>query len=281
MDDGIKYYFTDTENTSNRTLGDGHSLLANNITAWYLTKIEDPSSNEQILIENQNASYSTTLTKSQIMRYTIGPAQQSTCGGPAFYLPPTISELISHLQTVNGKQIKRIYSNNPAYGQIIFDYSNSNGNEDYQKLVRIQKTINAQTISDINFDYTLTGNKRLFLNSINDVVAKSVHTFTYNNPEGLPARFSYARDTGGYYNGVETNNNLIPKLPNISVSYPGATQDIVPSFSQTGMLTKVVYPTKGNSEFFYENHTRKEYKMITPPQAVSYTHLTLPTKRIV
>jgi len=267
MDDGVKYYFTDKEATNNRTLGDGHSLLSNNITAWYLTKIEDPSSGEEIIIENQNANYSTTLSRSQIMKYTIGPAQQSVCGGSAFYLPPVIGELISHLQSVNGKQIKRIYSNNPNYGEIIFDYTLSNGSEDYQKLTRIQKKINSKPINDINFDYTLTPNKRLFLNSVNDVVSKAVHSFTYNTPEEFPERLSFARDTGGYYNGVTTNTNLIPQLSTTAISYNGASQGVVPVKSQIGMLTRILYPTKGSSDFFYENNTTTVNKIIVPAQA--------------
>lgn len=270
-DDGIKYYFTDKEMTNNRTLGDGHSLLSNNTTAWYLTKIEDPSSGENIMIENQNAGYSTTLSNSQTLKYTIGPAQQSVCGGSAFSLPPVISGLVSHLQSVNGKQIRRIYSNNPGYGEIIFDYTPSTGSEDYGKLSRIQKKINSVVINDISFDYTLTANKRLFLNSINDIVSKAVHRFTYNAPEEFPVRLSFARDTGGYYNGVMTNTHLIPQMPTSAISYSGAQQHVVPAKSQIGMLTKVVYPTKGNSEFFYENNTLSTYKVVVPAYTAGHS----------
>ncbi|HCR76717.1 MAG TPA: hypothetical protein DIW37_10010 [Chryseobacterium sp.] len=266
MEDGVKYYFTDKEATTNQTLGDGHSISTNNVTAWYLTKIEDPSNGEQIIIENQSANYSTILSRSQIMKYTIGPAQQSVCGGPAFYLPPVIGELIQHLQSVNGKQVKRIYSNNPIYGEIIFDYALSNGSNDFKKLTRIQKKINSTSINDINFDYTLTTNNRLFLNSINDIISKAVHSFTYNTPEEFPLRLSFARDSGGYYNGMTTNTNLIPQLPITAISYNGASQGVVPTKSQIGMLTKIVYPTKGNSEFFYENNTTTVNKIIIPAQ---------------
>ncbi|MEY8760866.1 hypothetical protein [Chryseobacterium tongliaoense] len=267
MDDGIKYYFTDKETTENRTLGDGHSLLSSNTTAWYLTKIEDPSNGEQIIIENQNAGYSATLSNSQMMRYTLGAAQPSVCGGSAFSLPPVVGGLISHLQSVGGKQVKRIYSNNPNYGEITFEYTTSTGNEDYQKLSKVVRKLNSVTINDINFNYTLTANKRLFLNSINDNISKAVHSFEYTNPEELPVRLSFARDTGGYYNGISTNTNLIPQLSIPSVSYPGATQGVVPTKSQVGMLKKIIYPTKGNSEFSYENHTQKQYKLITPGQS--------------
>lgn len=267
MDDGIKYYFTDKETTVNRTSGDGHSLLSSNTTAWYLTKIEDPSTGEQIIIENQNAGYSTTLTNSQMMRYTIGPAQPSVCGGSAFSLPPIVGGLISHLQSVGGKQIKRIYSNNPNYGEITFEYATSTGDQDYQKLSKIVRKLNSVTINDINLSYSLTSNKRLFLNSISDNISKTVHSFEYINPEELPARLSFARDTGGYYNGMLTNTNLIPQLSIQSISYPGATQGVVPAKSQVGMLKKIIYPTKGNTEFLYENHTQKQYKLITPGQS--------------
>ncbi|WP_353151454.1 hypothetical protein [Chryseobacterium sp.] len=267
MDDGIKYHFTDKETTENRTLGDGHSLLSINTTAWYLTKIEDPSSGEQIIIENQNAGYSATLSNSQMMRYTLGAAQPSVCGGSAFSLPPVVSGLINHLQTVGGKQIKRIYSNNPNYGEITFGYTASTGNDDYQKLTKIVRKLNSVIINEINLSYSLTGNERLFLTSINDNISKEVHSFEYTNPEEFPARLSFARDTGGYYNGILTNTNLIPQLSIPSVSYSGAIQEVFPAKSQIGMLKKIIYPTKGNTEFFYENHTQKQYKLITPGQS--------------
>jgi len=266
MGDGIKYYFTDREITTNRTVGDGHSIPSINTTAWYLTKIKDSSSGEEIIIENQDAYYSTLLSNSQSMKYTES-VQHSVCGGSSFYLPPSIGILINHLQSVNGKQIKRVYSNNPNFGDIIFDYESYIGNEDYKKLNRIVKKVNAKILNDIDFTYILTTNKRLFLSEINDTVFNKVHSFNYNIPDELPLRLSFARDTGGYYNAVLNNNNLIPQIPNTSIIYNGADQQIFPIKSQAGMLKKITYPTKGNSEFFYENHTQIKSKMILPGQS--------------
>ncbi len=267
--DGIKYYFTDREVTSNRTIGDGHSIPSVNTTAWYLTKIKDPSTGEEIMIENQDAYYSTILSNSQSMKYT-GAVQHSVCGGPSFYLPPSIGVLVNHLQSVNGKQIKRIYSSNPNFGEIIFDYDSYIGTEDYKKLSRIVKKLNGSIINNIDFTYIFTTHKRLFLSEINDTVFNRVHSFTYNIPDELPLRLSFARDTGGYYNAALTNSNLIPNiLPNIlptSMTYNGADRQIFPVKSQAGTLKKITYPTKGSSEFFYENHTQVINKMILPGQ---------------
>ncbi|CAA7195243.1 hypothetical protein [Chryseobacterium potabilaquae] len=271
MEDGIKYYFADKEITTNRTAGEGHSIPSMSTTAWYLTKILNPSTGEEIIIENQNAGYSTILSNSQVMKYTSGPPQKSECGNIDFYIPPIMGGLIGHLQSVNGRQIKKIYSNNPTFGEIIFEYTSYIGSEDYQKLTKVVKKINTILLNEINFDYILTANKRLFLSSVNDKISKAVHSFEYINPEELPVRLSFARDSGGYYNGALNNSSLIPKLPSESFVYTGASQEVSPLKSQVGMLAKITYPTKGNSMFFYENHTSVKNKIIFPGESKGFS----------
>jgi len=268
-DDGTKYYFTDKERTSNRTAGDGHSLISIKTTAWYLTKIEDTVTGEAVFIENTDGGYSTTISQSQTLSYTspTGGPMYSSCGNPAFIRYPQTSELISHNQIVNGKQIKRIYSNNPVYGEILFDYMQYPENTDYKSLNKVVKKLGNTTINNIDLTYNFTGNKRLFLTSVKDNISKALHQLEYINPQEFPVRLAFSRDSWGYYNGIPYNTNLIPALQKLNNwNYNGAITDVKPEKTEIGMLKKIIYPTKGSSEFFYENHTKIEKNVVLIPE---------------
>ncbi|WP_139259914.1 hypothetical protein [Chryseobacterium vrystaatense] len=268
-EDGTRYYFTDKEITSNRTQGAGHSLISISTTAWYLTKIEDISSGETVFIENTDGGYSTTISNSQTLSYTQpGDPMTSGCGNPAFIRYPDVSPIISHQQTVNGKQIKRIYSSNPLYGEIIFDYVQSTGNEDYKRLQKITKKVNQTLINDITLNYTLTGYNRLFLDSVTDHTLSTVYGFQYTEPQRLGGRLSNAKDLWGYYNGEVNNSTLVPRIQNVAnwSSYPSASTYVNPLTTPFGILKKIIYPTKGSTEFFYENHTTIQKNVLLIPE---------------
>ncbi|WP_127019798.1 RHS repeat domain-containing protein [Flagellimonas beolgyonensis] len=110
---------------------------------------------------------------------------------------------------------------------------------------------------------------------------KNSYGFEYDYVNKLPKRGSLQQDYLGFYNnnGVTGNSNstttYTPKLyfypnqgqhsilpfqrtnaPNYQL-IPGSV-DLTPnSYSLTGLLKKVVYPTGGSSEFIYENNTFK------------------------
>ncbi|UKB81344.1 hypothetical protein [Chryseobacterium sp. MEBOG07] len=270
-EEGTKYYFTDKESTSNRTAGAGHSLISISTTAWYLTKIEDTSTGEIVFIENVDGGYTATMSQSQTLSYTSpnGGPMFSSCGNPAFIRYPQVSELISHNQTVNGKQIKRIYSNNPSYGEIIFDYLQSGGSSDYKRLQKVTKKVNNSIINDVILNYTLTSNNRLFLGSVSDSVLGSLHSFQYNLPDQFPPRLSFNRDEWGYFNAATYNSNLIPYIPKIMNwnGYQASLRGVDPSKTSIGMLQKITYPTKGYSEFFYENNSVVEKNVVLIPES--------------
>ncbi|CAD0225798.1 hypothetical protein [Chryseobacterium sp. JV274] len=277
VDNGTKYYFTDKETTSNRTAGAGHSLISISTTAWYLTKIEDITSGEIVFIENVDGGYSATMSQSQTLSYTTpndGP-MYSSCGNPAFIRYPQVSELISHNQTVTGKQIKRIYSNNPSYGEIIFDYLQSGGSSDYKRLQKVTKKINGSIINDVTLNYNLTANNRLFLTSVVDSVLNTTYGFEYNLPDLFPQRLAFSRDSWGYYNGNTSNTNLVPYKEEVAMwsSYIGASQSVVPQNTAIGILQKIVYPTKGSTEFTYENNTAIEKNVMLSPSERTGTQI--------
>ncbi|WP_160137663.1 hypothetical protein [Chryseobacterium sp. c4a] len=269
-DDGMKFYFTDKESTANRTSGNGHSLISISTTAWYLTKIEDVSTGETVFIENVDGGYTTTISQSQTLSYTepkYGP-MHSSCGNPAYILYPVESELMNHNQHVTGKQIKRIYSNNPVYGDIVFDYLQSGNGEDYKPLQKVTKKVNNTLVNNVVLNYNLTGNNRLFLTSVVDNVLNTTYGLEYNQPDKFPKRLAFSRDGWGYHNGSTGNTNLVPRIDKVVSwsSYNGASTYVSPDFTAIGILKKIVYPTKGSTEFFYENHTKVQKNVVITPE---------------
>jgi YD repeat-containing protein len=133
-------------------------------------------------------------------------------------------------------------------------------------------SINVYSLGKDNITYTLeksfqfsySNGNRLVLNSIEETSPTGTnskkYSFDYNNYP-LPPRGSTAQDLWGYYNGQQTNFDLIPILlqPNAAGGFTqlvaGANRAVDPRYTQAGILTKITYPTGGTSEFVYENNT--------------------------
>ncbi len=119
---------------------------------------------------------------------------------------------------------------------------------------------------------------RMFLDSVairdNKNVKIQRYVFNYNNLNELPTRLSYAQDHWGYFNGQE-NQSLLPDMipanikaqyfPNLNVAgTPDSTRAKADrsahwQYAQKGMLSKIIYPTGGYSEFEYEAHRTRSY----------------------
>lgn len=71
-------------------------------------------------------------------------------------------------------------------------------------------------------------------------------------------------DFWGYWNGKPQNNSIIPAYYFSKVtgdlSITGDSRNSNPAYSDAGILKKIVYPTKGTTEFIYEPHDFS-YKM--------------------
>ena len=106
-------------------------------------------------------------------------------------------------------------------------------------------------------------NKRMFLDSLqlqaNDGSRTGSYAFYYNNLDQLPARYSYAQDHWGYFNG-KTNADFAV-ISDVPPSYQNFFTNMVPTvanrnpdytYSQKGMLQKIVFPTKGFTTIEYE-----------------------------
>ncbi|WP_166923954.1 hypothetical protein [Flavobacterium poyangense] len=132
------------------------------------------------------------------------------------------------------------------------------------KLDSINLTDKANTvIKKINFSYTYLGGtyNRMFLETMTEY-GKTPYKFEYNAATNLPDPSSRGLDYWGFWNGLDTQNTLIPDIdytPSGDFSYTSNTRE--PSFdkSKQGLLIKVIYPTGGHTQFEYEPHYYNQF----------------------
>lgn len=120
------------------------------------------------------------------------------------------------------------------------------------------------TIKFIEFNYTVLGaigKKRNMLLSIN-AQNEQIHSFEYyyNAALGFPSYTTFGIDHWGFWNGKTQTTTLIPNMTynNTTGDYTFSSGNVrEPSFNYAlqGQLKKIIYPTKGYSEFIYEAHS--------------------------
>ncbi|MHC0441975.1 RHS repeat domain-containing protein [Flavobacterium sp. 3-210] len=265
---GIKYYFTEKETTAFRNQGAGHSVISGSVTAWYLSKMVHPTGVEVYLTyDDTTMDYTASNSQTFTMAY---PSIQPDCSG-TLASAPVMSGIVAYNMTVLGKRINKIYSNNSKDGSITFAYYASGVNEEVEGNSKIQTItkLNAEgnIIERLSFNYLKTANGRVFLQNITFLDPTKKYSFEYINQSGFPQRLSNSQDHWGYYNG-KSNVNLVPK--NITdyslndIDYKGADKEPDANFAKIGLLSKVVYPTKGYTEFDYESNTYWGQKTVYP-----------------
>jgi hypothetical protein len=259
--DGIKYYFTAEESTTFRSSGAGHSVPNGGLTAWYLGKIVHPNGSEiNFTYEEYMMDYVASNSQTLSMSYFT----QLDCSGVTYVKLPTLSGIISQDMTVIGKRVTKIFSNNATDGYVTFTYYASGINEDVGGNRKIDNitlfTAEDAVIEKIKFNYLKTVNQRVFLQNIAFLDPTKKYSFEYTSQAEFPQRLSYSQDHWGYYNG-KTNANLVDKnmqqyesgIPEFN--YNGANKEPDANFAKIGLLSKIIYPTKGYTEFDYQSNT--------------------------
>lgn len=102
----------------------------------------------------------------------------------------------------------------------------------------------------VNFSYNSVGSQRLNLNQVT-INYNDVYSFEYDRFEQLPHLTSKAVDHLGYFRGtayshVNSSNHFNERSTN--------TDKVL-----IGSLKKIIYPTKGYTQFEYEPHTYSQY----------------------
>lgn len=303
---GIKYTFggiSAIEETTLRNVINGGLTgeTYQGITAFYLTKIEHPIDGiihfEYDTLTSQILSVQKTQKKSRVIAYT----EQVYCNGdiPRCQNSRNIENVTSSLITVSSRVI------NPRYLKNIYSINNNeqisfnSENIDNQSFKRVLNSITVDkdglgplgVFKTIDFDYygfspnpnpsatTKYAQKRFFLTKIvfdknveyaintQNGRRNNIYEFVYNNPEGLPTRFSYSQDFLGFFNG-KNNSTGIPNHPTFNPFGNEIVADRSPDFNYAkyGSLNKIYYPTGGYTEFDYEPASKakkKKYKSIS------------------
>ena len=246
---GVKFFFTKREITS---VSSGPSANLTAITAWYLTKVSQPSAGDIIYTYKDIVCGDPSVATESfnvVSDYQIDDAD-----------PSVSDELRSRNGYKNGNSPSTTY-----YGclpdkiiapntSVEFLFQQLSTQQTYHvSSVLIKNTAttngNPSIIDQINFDYLTTSNGRVFLRNINYLDGRS-YQLEYFSPESFPQRSSKSIDHWGFYNG-EDNSTLIPydiELLNTRYGERKANKSLI----ETGMLKSITYPTKGRTEFLYE-----------------------------
>lgn len=112
-------------------------------------------------------------------------------------------------------------------------------------------TMNVETLSPSKNKFFLTNVN--FFNSANQF--EHDYELTYNSPELLPKKDSFAQDELGNYNGKRSNTTLIPLTNDTFLNNSCnnlADREASPFYASIGSLARIKYPTGGYTDFEYE-----------------------------
>ena len=144
------------------------------------------------------------------------------------------------------------------------DFSSSFLDNRMRKLQTVfVKKENDSILKKFTFNYSTNtaiekhvSDKKFFLTDVNfhDKNGVKIYDYNlkYNNQDGLPNKFSMAKDENGYFNNVTTNKTLLPYNSRFQGTITLANRKTNPRTLQYGSLSKITYPTGGYSTFDYE-----------------------------
>ncbi len=272
LENGVKYFFTYREksytSSSFRPLPMPPGELVID-SSWYLTKISSPDGLSEINIEyvttNLATSYANAFYTKNEKYYRAFPDQQSSCSGTfqrTEWLTRHSSDMvcISKISTSN-YEIRFETSPNTANLYI---------NRKLDRIIIFDKQQQKET-KRFEFNYEPYGKKFLLSSLLEKADKEKVYRFEYNpttmdfadnlldNPDSYgTCRTADQGNTGGidyfgYYNGPKPR--YCTRLPRgqVGTQYlDGLDRTPNPYYVTAGILTKIIYPTKGYSEFDYE-----------------------------
>lgn len=167
---------------------------------------------------------------------------------------------------------------------IEFQYLNTlNDSYRYDYLEKILIKNRYKTVKTVDFNLSPKGSasKRWLLTKLK--LNQDEYNFEYYNDGFFPPETTRAVDFWGYWNGKPENNPIIPAYTFSKITgdltITGDSRNSNPAYSDAGILKKIIYPTKGTTEFIYEPHDFS-YKIVRNsttdflPQVVGSTGVT-------
>lgn len=285
-DAGVIYYFNQKEESISYDKSDGTTVVATGPTAWYIKSVTYPNGKEitfdytspSLVVNYDELSY-----KEKVEFLLENNAQVSTS--------PSESNIQHKTDTI---YLSKITTDKE---EIIF-YKDARCDHQYEKRynsIEIKRDDSLQKKIVFGHSYWSNGplytDKRLRLDNveIEGQTSTNPQTFHFEYLSGnLPSRDSYATDHWGYYNGQDTNNDILPavKAPYPSghpssnlIDIPGANKEPDPSSADNGLLKKIIYPKGGYTEFEYEGNTygyrsTEEVEVLSSPTTSYYEAVT-------
>ena len=278
--DGVTYLFLEEEITGNRVASGNHTTPEFETTAWYLTKIIHPKG-DFIEFTYSQQGYSYDMSKVQSMTVLTPPSQYDCNNNLASSPNPEGPVLTNRFQTT-GKTLTQVNSDSAIDGYVSINSITAHPDITSHKLVTdIQVKDDSNTVIEkFDFVYLSTTNNRIFLDNITYKDPNKKYSFEYIDPQGFPSRLSTAQDYWGYYNGKTNNTHYFPNPQDLlfvpqelSVQNIGADKSSDHEFAEKGLLSKVIYPTKGYKELVYEPNSYWGDKTIYPLKENLYLHL--------
>ncbi|QTE21151.1 RHS repeat domain-containing protein [Polaribacter cellanae] len=268
-ENGDKYFFGGNNGTeSTRLLNNGQfgqGLSPTVATSFYLTKIKNFIGDE-IYFEYDTLNYYVDLGKKESFSIETSRSDSSTCSFEKipFQIINSNPQLLTN-SILSGRFLKKIHSNVNSHS-IDFTRIESHVNSsfhfnNYLKEIVVNESDELVSQS-INFEYLFpkgdSNSERFFLKEIlfnkNNSTDRK-YSFEYKSPENLPKRFSFSQDHFGYFNN-KSNTSLLPNnevysFKNYKNDFADRRSDF--DYASLGILTKITYPTGGNTVFEYES----------------------------
>lgn len=256
---GMQYYFADRETTVSpsypMTSLDGSPSYT---SAWYLTSIGD-------VINNRGISFTYDLSGHKVYDQGLSRMEKWTANGA----PHSFASGISTNLFRQGKElnINRITFPEGRIDFIKDTAGRADGGVNALKYIKIYDN-NGVLKKQYTFTYYYawggTVNAiRLFLKSVQEVNyingsynETKPYFVEYDTTIAMPGRFTYAQDIWGYNNGRTSNTTIIPTDSILLLQgYPAfADRSVRDSFTQAGIIKKIIYPTGGSISFTFENN---------------------------
>ena len=276
-EDGVEYFFEIKEQNLNYSECNGSPSAPELITTgWFLTSIYSPSTGRQVNLYYDESSY----VSKNIASVTINtPVPGSGTGTPQ--IPET--KICNSINNYSGYRLDSIvYDGGKVVFNALTDRCDLPGDKRLDN-IEIYNKISPSIQKKFEFGYTYFNNNiisncgdeatsynvRLKLTSITTLDrsgnALPPYSFEYNEANSLPSRMSYSQDAWGYYNHA-TNDNLVPPFIPALLYYKGANRVVDTTYTSTGILTKINYPTGGNTTFEFENNKVSDYIMFSKNQ---------------
>lgn len=263
-EDGVVYSFAKVEEVTSESCLDTPPTH----TAWFLTKISSRDGNREINFEYEPAYYTYTTLGQQIkyLRWEMDAwciQNEQPCLASHYYRTQRLTGIDFEIGRINFKynNIRCDLVDDKSLDEIeIYDYTGT--------LVRRFQLYHSYFGSNPLCDRPNEIYTRLKLDSVVESSATErmlPYEFSYNEEIPLPSRLSYGQDHWGYYNGRINNSDLVPSVAYVNINghqvfESGADRKVNTLTSQAGVLTRIVYPTGGETLFTYENNETNDFR---------------------